>query len=100
MSLKDKIDLENKIFARAAHLQVPVYSKYGGLISTAEDLELQTMLYVYNAQFQAKNYQQFCSPAEALQARQNYKVQQKSFGRARIYGKKDLKFELLLTEEK
>lgn len=100
MSLKDKIDLENKIFARAARLQVPVYSKYGGLISTAEDLELQTMLYVYNAQFQAKNYQQFCSPFEALQARQNYMDQQKSSGRTRVLGNKELKFELLLTEEK
>ena len=100
MSLTDKIDLENKIFARAARLQVPVYGKYGGLISTADDLELQTMLYVYNAQFQAKNYQQFCSASEALQARQNYRAQQKSSGRTCVYGNKELKFELLLTEEK
>ena len=100
MSLSAKIELENKIFARAARLQTEVYSKYGRLSSPSEDLELQTLLYVYNAHFCAKNFRQFCSSREALQAYQTYHSQgHDQAGLTPVLGKEELAFELILSEE-
>ena len=101
MSLSSKIDLENLIFARAALLNTVVYAKYGALISPAEDLELQTLLYVYNAHFRAENFKNYCTAQEALAQRQAYLAQRtRPPGLTRIYNAKQLNFELILSEEK
>ena len=101
MSLSSKIDLENAIFARAAHLHTSVYSKYGGLVSPAEDLELQTLIYVYNVNFRTENFKNFCSPQEGLEPCQNYLSQRTGKpGLTRIYSARELNFELILSEEK
>ncbi|MBO5910827.1 MAG: hypothetical protein J6Q05_01350 [Elusimicrobiaceae bacterium] len=101
MSLSSKIELENLIFARAALLKTTVHAKYGGLISPSEDLELQTLLYVYNVNFRAENFAVFCTPQDALEQRQAYLAQRtRSPGLTRIYNAKQLNFELILSEEK
>ena len=101
MSLSTKIDLENLIFARAAHLQVPVHAKYGGLFSPAQDLHLQTFIYVYNANFCEENWKRFCAPPENLQPRQEYLAQGRFLpGATRVYQARELNFELMLSEEK
>ena len=101
MSLSSKIDLENKIFARAMQLKTTVHAKYGGLISPSEDLELQTLLYVYNINFRAENFKHFCTAQDALEQRQAYLAQRaRSPGLTRIYSARELNFELILSEEK
>lgn len=101
MSLSSKIDLENKIFARAAQLNTAVHAKYGGLVSPAEDLELQTLLYVYNANFRAENFATYCTAQDALEQRQHYLTQcPRAPGLTRIYNARELNFELILSEEK
>ena len=100
MPLSSKIDLENKIFARAALLKTAVHAKYGGLISAAEDVELQTLLYVYNANFRAENFNNFCTPQDALTPRQYFLSQRThSPGLTPVYKEQDLDFELVLSEE-
>lgn len=101
MSLSSKIELENAIFARAAFLKTTVHAKYGGLVSPAEDLELQTLLYVYNVHFHAENFRNFCTAQDALEQRQHYLAQySRPPGLTRIYSAKELNFELILSEEK
>lgn len=101
MSLSSKIDLENKIFARAAQLKTAVHAKCGGLVSSSKDLELQTLLYVYNANFRAENFNNFCSGQEALEARQHFLAQRtQSPGLTCMYNPKEFNFELVLSEEK
>lgn len=101
MSLSAKIDLENNIFARAAKLHTAVNTLCGGLVSPSEDLELQTLLYVYNVNFRAQNYQQFCEPDEALEARRYYRSQYpRCVGLTRIYSVRELNYELVLSEGK
>lgn len=101
MSLSSKIDLENTIFARAACLKTAVYAKYGGLVSPSEDLELQTLLYVYNANFRAENFNNFCTAKDALEQRQAYLAQRTRLpGLTRMYNARELNFELILSEEK
>lgn len=101
MSLSSKIDLENLIFARAALLKTAVHAKYGGLVSPAEDLELQTLLYVYNVNFRTENFNNFCNAQDALEQCQQYLAQRtRSPGLTRIYNAKQLNFELILSEEK
>ena len=101
MSLSSKIDLENLIFARAALLKTAVHAKYGGLVSPAEDLELQTLIYVYNVNFRAENFHHFCNVQDALEQRQHYLVQRsRSPGLTRIYNAQTMNFELILSEEK
>lgn len=101
MSLSARIDLENKIFERAAYVHTQVHAKYGGLFSPSEDLELQTLIYVYNVHFRGENFRQFCSPYEALEQRRAYLAQRaRSPGLTRIYSARELNFELILSEEK
>ncbi len=101
MSLSSKIDLENKIFARAVLLKTTVHVKEGALISPAEDLELQTLIYVYNANFRAENFNNFCTAQDALEQRQHYLAQRTySPGLTRIYNAQTMNFELILSEEK
>ena len=101
MSLSARIDLENEIFARAAQLKTAIHAKYGGLVSSSADLELQTLLYVYNANFRAENFNNFCTRQDALEQRQHY-LSQCPYppGLTRIYSAKELNFELVLSEEK
>ena len=96
MSLSHKIDLENKIFARAQALGAEVYAKYGRLTSPSEDLQLQTMLYVYNKHFGEENYKQYCNGAEGFCACRMYP---RTAGSARVYSLKDFNFELALSEK-
>ena len=101
MSSSAQIDLENTIFARAAKLHTTVHALHGGLVSPSEDLELQTLLYVYNVNFRVQNYQQFCEPDEALEACRYYRSQYPHcLGLARIYSARELNYELVLSEEK
>ena len=101
MSLSSKIELENKIFARTAQLKTAVHARYGGLVSPSQDLELQTLLYVYNSHFRAENFNNFCSGPEALEQRQNFLAQRvHAAGLTCIYNPKELNFELVLSEEK
>ena len=101
MSLSARIDLENKIFERAAYVRTQVHAKYGGLSSSSDDLELQTLIYVYNANFREGNYKQFCSPREALEQCHTYLAQRACLpGLTRIYSERELNFELILSEEK
>ncbi len=101
MSLSQKIDLENLIFARAACLHASVHAKYGGLISSCEDEELQRLLGLYNLLFRAENFKVFCSAQDALEQRQAYVAQRARLpGLTRIYSVKDLNFELILLEGK
>ena len=57
MSLSLKIDLENKIFYRAAALQTSVDARRGSLRSVCEDACLQELLRVYNRFFSSENEQ-------------------------------------------
>ena len=101
MCLKDKINLENLIFARASYLHVPVYAKYGGLIVPSEDKLLQYLLYVYNACFRAYNFAHFCTPHEPLAPYQNYLAQcPRPPGFTCLYHRGELNFELILSEGK
>ncbi len=101
MSLSQKIDLENLIFARAAYLHASVHAKYGGLLSPCKDGPLQALMYVYNVLFRVENFKVFCSPQEALEQRHAYLVQRaRSPGLTRIYSARDLNFELIISEEK
>ncbi len=101
MSLSSKIDLENKIFARVASLKTAVHAKYGGLVSPSADVELQTLLYAYNANFRAENFATYCTAQDALAQRQAYLAQRiRPPGLTRIYSAKELSFELILLEEK
>ena len=101
MSLSSKIDLENKIFERAAYVKSSVHAKYGGLVSSSADLELQTLLYVYNVHFRTENFNNFCTAQDALEQRQNFLVQRAhSPGLTRVYSAKELNFELVLSEDK
>ena len=98
MTTCDKIDLENRIFARACALGKAVYGVYGGLVSTADDGELQTLLYVYNVNFREENFREFCTPQEALELWQAYREQRTySPGLTCIYSPKELNFELVLS---
>ena len=93
--------MENKIFARAAQLNTAVHAKYGGLISPSEDLELQTLLYVYNVNFRAENFRNFTAAQDALEQRQEYLTQRPYLpGLTCIYNAKELNFELVFSEEK
>ena len=55
MNLSAKIDLENRIFARAARLSAPVDGVRGRLSSPADDAYLQALLNVYNRFFLDEN---------------------------------------------
>lgn len=101
MSLSSKIELENLIFSRAALLKTAVYAKEGSLSSPVQDLELQTLIYVYNVHFHMENFKHFCCAADALEAHQNY-VSQRVYSSVLtpIYHAKNLNFELALLEEK
>lgn len=98
MTVCDKIDLENRIFARACALGEAVHGVYGGLVSSADDGELQTLLYVYNVNFRGENFKEFCTPQEALEQWQAYKEQRTHLpGLTCIYSPKELNFELVLS---
>lgn len=72
MSFSGRIDLENLIFARAKRVHAQVHAKQGRLSSPSQDLELQTLLYVYNAHFSNENFHAYSHPQEALLPRQLY----------------------------
>ena len=55
MNLSAKIDLENRIFARAARLSVPVDGVRGRLSSPADEAHLQSLISVYNRFFADEN---------------------------------------------
>ena len=93
--------MENLIFARAAHLKTTVHAKEGGLISASRDLELQTLIYVYNVNFRAENFATYCTAQDALEQRQHFLAQRVCPpGLTRIYSAKELNFELILSEGK
>ena len=101
MSLSSKIDLENKIFERASYVKSAVYAKYGGLVSSSEDLELQTLLYVYNVLFRAENFKNYGTLKESQEQYHNFLAQHlHPTGLTCIYNAKELNFELILSEEK
>lgn len=62
-----KTDLENIIFARAAHVRAEVYGKRGELAAASGDVCLQVMLCVYNAFFAEEN-RAFLGPDGAEEA--------------------------------
>lgn len=62
-----KINLENKIYARAAYLHAVIHSKSGGLNSAHPDGYLQALICVYNAFFQYANWVQFCTHENPLE---------------------------------
>lgn len=55
MPSSQKLDLENRIFARAARVRAEVDGAGGELISPSPDACLQVMLSVYNAFFADEN---------------------------------------------
>ena len=55
MNLSAKIDLENRIFARAARLSVPVDGVRGRVSSPADEAHLQSLISVYNRFFADEN---------------------------------------------
>ncbi|WP_428053972.1 hypothetical protein [Candidatus Avelusimicrobium stercoris] len=55
MNLSAKIDLENRIFARAARLSAPVDGVRGCLSAPADDAYLQSLISVYNRFFADEN---------------------------------------------
>ena len=72
MSGSLRIDLENKIFARACAVNAPIEAREGGLFSASSDAQLNALLGVYNAYFRAENWQTFGCPQEELEAWKNY----------------------------
>ena len=62
-----RIDLENKIYARAAYLHAAIHSKFGGLNSSHSDGLLQALICIYNAFFQHANWAQFCAQEDSLE---------------------------------
>ena len=93
-----KIELENAIFARARKLGAKNCALEGSLNCSSSDLELQTLLYVYNANFHAQNYVNFCTPQEALESCQAY-LKQRGGGRENLIcsQREDFNFELLVS---
>ncbi|MBP5430049.1 MAG: hypothetical protein J6Y25_04120 [Elusimicrobiaceae bacterium] len=97
-----KLELENRIFARAFAVHAAVDACNGALVSASEDLELQTLLHVYNAQFLEENQHNFCPPDETLQAWQLYRAQRACLPQTlgALGGVQEFNFELALLEEK
>lgn len=93
MSFRQKIELENSIFARAEQVQAPVYSRLGKLISPSRDQLLQALLRVYNAFFYQTNWENFCSTESVLNEWERCCA---LVSHAPVLSKKEYKFELIL----
>ena len=97
MSSSAKIDLENRIYARAYMIGACVHGVYGGLVSAAPDGVLQTLLQVYNANFRAANFKLFCTFTESLELDRAYQAQRTHQpGLTPVYNPQKLNFELIL----
>lgn len=97
MCNREKIDLENAIFARAYETGTSVYGVMGALVSNSADRKLEALLYVYNAFFRAENQRQFCEVREVLATCRMYRMQSRyAAGLGKNYREKELNFELVL----
>ncbi len=93
MSCRQKIELENAIFARAACAGAPVYACGGRLLSACKEACLQALLQVYNAFFCEENFENFCAQENSLLAFSYFKNHP---ARTPILSAKEYNFELIL----
>ncbi len=97
-----KLELENRIFARAFALNATVDACNGALVSASEDFELQTLIHVYNAHFLEENQNEFCPLDETLQSWRLYCAQRACLpaNPGAPGSVKEFNFELTLLEDK
>lgn len=93
MSCRQKIELENAIFARAACVGASVYARSGRLVSPCKEACLQALLQVYNAFFYEENFENFCTQENSLLA---FAYFQNRPSRTPVLSAKEYNFELIL----
>lgn len=101
MSDSVRIDLENKIFARARALDTQIEALGGGWFSVSSDAKLNALLGVYNANFRVENLRMFCSFQEELESWKEY-VLTRVYppGAMLLEASREWKFEYLMHYEK
>ncbi len=64
---QQKLQLENRIYARSHKLQIPVYARGGRLVCITQDACMNALVNIYNAFFYEDNWENFCRTDYASQ---------------------------------
>ena len=92
----EKIEVENKIFARAYYLRETIYARCGRLFCCTTDAYLQQLIILYNAFWGEENWSNFCQDEDSLEGYQVFKSQRLfCTGGAMVLRANNYQFEIL-----